>query len=158
VGLGENKKPPPFVPPPPPPPPRSNRHIFARLAELFRAAHRPWRRIDLDKQESGTAGPFPPANFTMKFGQVLTGDRSMLGRAGQQPRKDRPCAMTEGGAGDRATQHWNNIGRFPRRFTNPVLLRLSGLESTPTGIFPGGAANWPGRCITRRLVQSFPVE
>ncbi len=120
---------------------RSNRLLFARLAEL--SAQRSELAQKLISTQESTLRHIS-RELHDEFGQVLTAIGSMLRRAGRQ-------------AGEGTPLHANNI-RTLSQALHPVLLEESGLESTLDWYIPTVGRQAGIELHYEKSGKSFPVE
>ncbi len=133
---------------------RSNRQIFARLAELSE------QRSDLAQklisiQESALR--HISRELHDEFGQVLTAIGSMLGRAGKHAPEGSPLREDLKEVQEIAQSTLNNI-RTLSQALHPVLLDEAGLESTLDWYIPTVGRQTGLALHYEKTGQSFPVE
>jgi signal transduction histidine kinase len=133
---------------------RSNRQIFARLAELSE------QRSDLAQKLISTQEStlrHISRELHDEFGQVLTAIGSMLGRAGKHAPESSPLREDLKEVQDIAQSTLNNI-RTLSQALHPVLLEEAGLESTLDWYIPTVGRQTGLALHYEKSGQSFPVE
>jgi signal transduction histidine kinase len=133
---------------------RSNRQIFARLAELSE------QRSDLAQKLISTqesALRHISRELHDEFGQVLTAIGSMLGRAGKHAPEGSPLRADLKEVQEIAQSTLNNI-RTLSQALHPVLLEEAGLESTLDWYIPTVARQTGLALHYEKTGQPFPVE
>jgi signal transduction histidine kinase len=133
---------------------RSNRQIFARLAELSE------QRSDLAQKLISTqesALRHISRELHDEFGQVLTAIGSMLGRAGKHAPEGSPLREDLKEVQEIAQSTLNNI-RTLSQALHPVLLDEVGLESTLDWYIPTVGRQTGLALHYEKTGQSFPVE
>jgi signal transduction histidine kinase len=133
---------------------RSNRQIFARLAELSE------QRSDLAQKLISTqesALRHISRELHDEFGQVLTAIGSMLGRAGKHAPEGSPLRDDLKEVQEIAQSTLNNI-RTLSQALHPVLLDEAGLESTLDWYIPTVGRQTGLALHYEKTGQSFPVE
>jgi signal transduction histidine kinase len=133
---------------------RSNRQIFARLAELSE------QRSDLAQKLISTQEStlrHISRELHDEFGQVLTAIGSMLQRAGKQAEDGSPLREDLLEVQEIAQSTLNNI-RTLSQALHPVLLEEAGLESTLDWYIPTVGRQTGMTLHYERTGQSFPVE
>ena len=133
---------------------RSNRRIFARLAELSE------QRSDLaQKLISAQESTLRHISRELhdEFGQVLTAIGSMLGRAGQHAPEGSPLRVDLKEVQEIAQSTLNNI-RTLSQALHPVLLEEAGLESTLDWYIPTVGRQTGLALHYEKTGRSFPVE
>lgn len=133
---------------------RSNRQIFARLAELSE------QRSDLAQKLISTQEStlrHISRELHDEFGQVLTAIGSMLGRAGHHAPKDSPLRKDLEEVQEIAQTTLNKI-RTLSQALHPVLLEEAGLESTLDWYIPNVERQAGLTLHYERTGKSFPVE
>jgi signal transduction histidine kinase len=133
---------------------RSNRQIFARLAELSE------QRSDLAQKLISTQEStlrHISRELHDEFGQVLTAIGSMLGRAGKHAPESSPLRDDLQEVQEIAQSTLNNI-RTLSQALHPVLLEEAGLESTLDWYIPTVGRQTGLALHYEKSGQSFPVE
>jgi len=133
---------------------RSNRQIFARLAELSE------QRSDLAQKLISTQEStlrHISRELHDEFGQVLTAIGSMLGRAGKHAPEGSPLREDLKEVQEIAQSTLNNI-RTLSQALHPVLLDEAGLESTLDWYIPTVGRQTGLTLHYEKTGQSFPVE
>jgi signal transduction histidine kinase len=133
---------------------RSNRQIFARLAELSE------QRSDLAQKLISTqesALRHISRELHDEFGQILTAIGSMLGRAGKHAPEGSPLREDLKEVQEIAQSTLNNI-RTLSQALHPVLLDEAGLESTLDWYIPTVGRQTGLALHYEKTGQSFPVE
>jgi len=133
---------------------RSNRQIFARLAELSE------QRSDLAQKLISTQEStlrHISRELHDEFGQVLTAIGSMLGRAGKHAPEGSPLREDLKEVQEIAQSTLNNI-RTLSQALHPVLLDEAGLESTLDWYIPTVGRQTGLALHYEKTGQSFPVE
>jgi signal transduction histidine kinase len=133
---------------------RSNRQIFARLAELSE------QRSDLAQKLISTQEStlrHLSRELHDEFGQVLTAIGSMLGRAGKHAPEGSPLREDLKEVQAIAQSTLNNI-RTLSQALHPVLLEETGLESTLEWYIPAVGRQTGLALHYEKTGQSFPVE
>ncbi len=133
---------------------RSNRQIFARLAELSE------QRSDLAQKLISTQEStlrHISRELHDEFGQVLTAIGSMLGRAGKPMPKDAPMRKDLEEAQEIAQTTLNKI-RTLSQALHPVLLEEAGLETTLDWYIPNVERQAGLTVHYEKSGKSFPVE
>jgi signal transduction histidine kinase len=133
---------------------RSNRQIFARLAELSE------QRSDLAQKLISTQEStlrHISRELHDEFGQVLTAIGSMLGRAGKHAPERSPLREDLKEVQEIAQSTLNNI-RTLSQALHPVLLDEAGLESTLDWYIPTVGRQTGLALHFEKTGQSFPVE
>jgi signal transduction histidine kinase len=133
---------------------RSNRQIFARLAELSE------QRSDLAQKLISTQEStlrHISRELHDEFGQVLTAIGSMLSRAGKQAEEGSPLREDLQEVQEIAQSTLNNI-RTLSQALHPVLLEEAGLESTLDWYIPAVGRQSGLTLHYEKTGQSFPVE
>ncbi len=133
---------------------RSNRQIFARLAELSE------QRSDLAQKLISTQEStlrHISRELHDEFGQVLTAIGSMLGRAGKHAPEGSPLREDLKEVQEIAQSTLNNI-RTLSQALHPVLLEEAGLESTLDWYIPTVGRQTGIALHYEKTGQSFPVE
>ena len=133
---------------------RSNRQIFARLAELSE------QRSDLAQKLISTQEStlrHISRELHDEFGQVLTAIGSMLGRAGKHAPEGSPLREDLKEVQEIAQSASNNI-RTLSQALHPVLLDEAGLESTLDWYIPTVGRQTGLALHYEKSGQSFPVE
>jgi signal transduction histidine kinase len=133
---------------------RSNRQIFARLAELSE------QRSDLAQKLISTQEStlrHISRELHDEFGQVLTAIGSMLGRAGKHAPEGSPLREDLKEVQEIAQSTLNNI-RTLSQALHPVLLEEAGLESTLDWYIPTVGRQTGLALHYEKTGQSFPVE
>jgi len=133
---------------------RSNRQIFARLAELSE------QRSDLAQKLISTQEStlrHLSRELHDEFGQVLTAIGSMLGRAGKHAPEGSPLREDLKEVQAIAQSTLNNI-RTLSQALHPVLLEEAGLESTLDWYIPAVGRQTGLALHYEKTGQSFPVE
>jgi signal transduction histidine kinase len=133
---------------------RSNRQIFARLAELSE------QRSDLAQKLISTQEStlrHISRELHDEFGQVLTAIGSMLSRAGKQAEEGSPLREDLQEVQGIAQSTLNNI-RTLSQALHPVLLEEAGLESTLDWYIPTVGRQAGLTLHYEKTGQSFPVE
>ncbi len=133
---------------------RSNRQIFARLAELSE------QRSDLAQKLISTqesALRHISRELHDEFGQVLTAIGSMLGRAGKHAPEGSPLRDDLKEVQEITQSTLNNI-RTLSQALHPVLLDEAGLESTLDWYIPTVGRQTGLALHYEKTGQSFPVE
>jgi signal transduction histidine kinase len=133
---------------------RSNRQIFARLAELSE------QRSDLAQKLISTqesALRHISRELHDEFGQVLTAIGSMLGRAGKHAPEGSPLRDDLKEVQEVAQSTLNNI-RTLSQALHPVLLEEAGLESTLDWYIPTVGRQTGLALHYEKSGQPFPVE
>jgi signal transduction histidine kinase len=133
---------------------RSNRQIFARLAELSE------QRSDLAQKLISTQEStlrHISRELHDEFGQVLTAIGSMLSRAGKQAEEGSPLREDLQEVQEIAQSTLNNI-RTLSQALHPVLLEEAGLESTLDWYIPTVGRQAGLTLHYEKTGQSFPVE
>jgi signal transduction histidine kinase len=133
---------------------RSNRQIFARLAELSE------QRSDLAQKLISTQEStlrHISRELHDEFGQVLTAIGSMLGRAGKHAPEGSPLREDLKEVQEIAQSTLNNI-RTLSQALHPVLLDEVGLESTLDWYIPTVGRQTGMALHYEKTGQSFPVE
>jgi signal transduction histidine kinase len=133
---------------------RSNRQIFARLAELSE------QRSDLAQKLISTqesALRHISRELHDEFGQVLTAIGSMLGRAGKHAPEGSPLRDDLKEVQEIAQSTLNNI-RTLSQALHPVLLEEAGLESTLDWYIPTVGRQTGLALHYEKTGQPFPVE
>jgi signal transduction histidine kinase len=133
---------------------RSNRQIFARLAELSE------QRSDLAQKLISTQEStlrHISRELHDEFGQVLTAIGSMLSRAGKQAEEGSPLREDLQEVQEIAQSTLNNI-RTLSQALHPVLLEEAGLESTLDWYIPTVGRQTGMTLHYEKTGQSFPVE
>jgi len=130
---------------------RSNRQIFARLADLSE------QRSDLAQKLISTQEStlrHISRELHDEFGQVLTAIGSMLGRAGKHTPEGSPLREDLKEVQEIAQSTLNNI-RTLSQALHPVLLEEAGLESTLDWYIPRWGGKPDLRCITKKRDRHF---
>jgi len=133
---------------------RSNRQIFARLAELSE------QRSDLAQKLISTQEStlrHISRELHDEFGQVLTAIGSMLGRAGKHAPEDSPLREDLKEVQEIAQSTLNNI-RTLSQALHPVLLEEAGLESTLDWYIPTAGRQTGLALHYEKTGRPFPVE
>ncbi len=133
---------------------RSNRQIFARLAELSE------QRSDLAQKLISTQEStlrHISRELHDEFGQVLTAIGSMLGRAGKHAPEVSPLRQDLKEVQEIAQSTLNNI-RTLSQALHPVLLEEAGLESTLDWYIPTVGRQTGLALHYEKTGQPFPVE
>ena len=133
---------------------RSNREIFARLAELSE------QRSDLAQKLISTQEStlrHISRELHDEFGQVLTAIGSMLGRAGKHAPEGSPLREDLKEVQEIAQSTLNNI-RTLSQALHPVLLEEAGLESTLDWYIPTVGRQTGLALHYEKTGQPFPVE
>jgi signal transduction histidine kinase len=133
---------------------RSNRQIFARLAELSE------QRSDLAQKLISTQEStlrHISRELHDEFGQVLTAIGSMLGRAGKHAPESSPLREDLKEVQEIAQSTLNNI-RTLSQALHPVLLEEAGLESTLDWYIPTVGRQTGLALHYEKTGQPFPVE
>jgi len=133
---------------------RSNRQIFARLAELSE------QRSDLAQKLISTQEStlrHISRELHDEFGQVLTAIGSMLGRAGKHAPEGSPLREDLKEVQEIAQSTLNNI-RTLSQALHPVLLEEAGLESTLDWYIPTVGRQTGLALHYEKTGQSYPVE
>jgi signal transduction histidine kinase len=133
---------------------RSNRQIFARLAELSE------QRSDLAQKLISTQEStlrHLSRELHDEFGQVLTAIGSMLGRAGKHAPEGSPLREDLKEVQEIAQSTLNNI-RTLSQALHPVLLEEAGLESTLDWYIPTVGRQTGLALHYEKSGQPFPVE
>jgi len=133
---------------------RSNRQIFARLAELSE------QRSDLAQKLISTqesALRHISRELHDEFGQVLTAIGSMLGRVGKHTPERSPLREDLKEVQEIAQSTLNNI-RTLSQALHPVLLEEAGLESTLDWYIPTAGRQTGLALHYEKTGQPFPVE
>jgi signal transduction histidine kinase len=133
---------------------RSNRHIFARLAELSE------QRSDLAQKLISTQEStlrHISRELHDEFGQVLTAIGSLLGRAGKHAPEGSPLRADLKEVQEIAQSTLNNI-RTLSQALHPVLLDEAGLESTLDWYIPTVGRQTGLALHYEKSGQPFPVE
>ena len=133
---------------------RSNRQIFARLAELSE------QRSDLAQKLISTQEStlrHISRELHDEFGQVLTAIGSMLGRAGKQAPEGSPLRQDLKEVQEIAQSTLNNI-RTLSQALHPVLLEEAGLESTLDWYIPTVGRQTGLALHYEKTGHPFPVE
>lgn len=133
---------------------RSNRQIFARLAELSE------QRSDLAQKLISTQEStlrHISRELHDEFGQVLTAIGSMLGRAGKHAPEESPLREDLKEVQEIAQSTLNNI-RTLSQALHPVLLEEAGLESTLDWYIPTVGRQTGLALHYEKTGQPFPVE
>jgi signal transduction histidine kinase len=133
---------------------RSNRQIFARLAELSE------QRSDLAQKLISTQEStlrHISRELHDEFGQVLTAIGSMLGRAGKHVPEGSPLREDLKEVQEIAQSTLNNI-RTLSQALHPVLLEEAGLESTLDWYIPTVGRQTGLALHYEKTGQPFPVE
>jgi signal transduction histidine kinase len=133
---------------------RSNRQIFARMAELSE------QRSDLAQKLISTQEStlrHLSRELHDEFGQVLTAIGSMLGRAGKHAPEGSPLREDLKEVQEIAQSTLNNI-RTLSQALHPVLLDEAGLESTLDWYIPTVGRQTGLALHYEKTGQSFPVE
>ena len=133
---------------------RSNRQIFARLAELSE------QRSDLAQKLISTQEStlrHISRELHDEFGQVLTAIGSMLGRAGKHAPEGSPLREDLKEVQEIAQSTLNNI-RTLSQALHPVLLEEAGLESTLDWYIPTAGRQTGLALHYEKTGQPFPVE
>jgi len=133
---------------------RSNRRIFARLAELSE------QRSDLAQKLISTQEStlrHISRELHDEFGQVLTAIGSMLGRAGKHAPEGSPLREDLKEVQEIAQSTLNNI-RTLSQALHPVLLDEAGLEGTLDWYIPTVGRQTGLALHYEKTGQSFPVE
>jgi signal transduction histidine kinase len=133
---------------------RSNRQIFARLAELSE------QRSDLAQKLISTQEStlrHISRELHDEFGQVLTAIGSLLGRAGKQAPEGSPLREDLKEVQEIAQSTLNNI-RTLSQALHPVLLEEAGLESTLDWYIPTVGRQTGLALHYEKTGQPFPVE
>jgi signal transduction histidine kinase len=133
---------------------RSNRQIFARLAELSE------QRSDLAQKLIATQEStlrHISRELHDEFGQVLTAIGSMLGRAGKHAPDGSPLREDLKEVQEIAQSTLNNI-RTLSQALHPVLLEEAGLESTLDWYIPTAGRQTGLALHYEKTGQPFPVE
>ncbi|HYT22610.1 MAG TPA: ATP-binding protein [Candidatus Polarisedimenticolia bacterium] len=133
---------------------RSNRQIFARLAELSE------QRSDLAQKLISTqesALRHISRELHDEFGQVLTAIGSMLGRVGKHTPEGSPLREDLKEVQEIAQSTLNNI-RTLSQALHPVLLEEAGLESTLDWYIPTAGRQTGLALHYEKTGQPFPVE
>jgi signal transduction histidine kinase len=133
---------------------RSNRQIFARLAELSE------QRSDLAQKLISTQEStlrHISRELHDEFGQVLTAIGSMLGRAGKHAPEGSPLREDLKEVQEIAQSTLNNI-RTLSQALHPVLLDEAGLESTLDWYIPTVGRQTGLTLHYKKTGQPFPVE
>ena len=133
---------------------RSNRQIFARLAELSE------QRSDLAQKLISTQEStlrHISRELHDEFGQVLTAIGSMLGRAGKHAPEGSPLREDLKEVQEIAQSTLNNI-RTLSQALHPVLLDEAGLEGTLDWYIPTVGRQTGLALHYEKTGQSFPVE
>jgi len=133
---------------------RSNRQIFARLAELSE------QRSDLAQKLISTQEStlrHISRELHDEFGQVLTAIGSMLGRAGKHAPEGSPLREDLKEVQEIAQSTLNNI-RTLSQALHPVLLEEAGLESTLDSYIPTVGRQTGLALHYEKTGQPFPVE
>jgi len=133
---------------------RSNRQIFARLAELSE------QRSDLAQKLISTQEStlrHISRELHDEFGQVLTAIGSLLGRAGKHAPEGSPLRDDLKEVQEIAQSTLNNI-RTLSQALHPVLLEEAGLESTLDWYIPTVSRQTGLALHYEKTGQTFPVE
>jgi len=133
---------------------RSNRQIFARLAELSE------QRSDLAQKLISTQEStlrHISRELHDEFGQVLTAIGSLLGRAGKHAPEGSPLRDDLKEVQEIAQSTLNNI-RTLSQALHPVLLEEAGLESTLAWYIPTVSRQTGLALHYEKTGQTFPVE
>jgi len=133
---------------------RSNRQVFARLAELSE------QRSDLAQKLISTQEStlrHISRELHDEFGQVLTAIGSMLGRAGKHAPEGSPLREDLKETQEIAQSTLDNI-RTLSQALHPVLLEEAGLESTLDWYIPTVGRQTGLALHYEKTGQSFPVE
>ena len=133
---------------------RSNRQIFARLADLSE------QRSDLAQKLISTQEStlrHISRELHDEFGQVLTAIGSMLGRAGKHTPEGSPLREDLKEVQEIAQSTLNNI-RTLSQALHPVLLEEAGLESTLDWYIPTVGRQTGLALHYEKTGQAFPVE
>ncbi len=133
---------------------RSNRQIFARLADLSE------QRSDLAQKLISTQEStlrHISRELHDEFGQVLTAIGSMLGRAGKHAPEGSPLREDLKEVQEIAQSTLNNI-RTLSQALHPVLLEEAGLESTLDWYIPTVGRQTGLALHYEKTGQAFPVE
>jgi signal transduction histidine kinase len=133
---------------------RSNREIFARLADLS------GQRSDLAQKLISTQEStlrHISRELHDEFGQVLTAIGSMLGRAGKQAAEGSPLREDLQEVQEIAQSTLNNI-RTLSQALHPVLLEEAGLESTLDWYIPNVGRQAGIELHYEKSGKQFPVE
>ena len=133
---------------------RSNRQIFARLAELSE------QRSDLAQKLISTQEStlrHISRELHDEFGQVLTAIGSMLGRAAKHAPEDSPLRQELREANEVAQATLNNI-RTLSQALHPVLLEEAGLEKTLDWYIPNVERQSGLALHYEKAGKPFPVE
>jgi signal transduction histidine kinase len=133
---------------------RSNRQIFARLAELSDQRSELAQKL-ISAQESTLR--HISRELHDEFGQVLTAIGAMLGRAGNQAPEGSPLREDLQEVREIAQSTLNNI-RSLSQALHPVLLEEAGLESTLDWYIPTVERQTGIRLHYEKSGQSFPVD
>lgn len=133
---------------------RSNRRIFARLAELSEQRSELAQKL-ISAQESTLR--HISRELHDEFGQVLTAIGSMLGRAGKQAPEGSPLRQDLLEVQEIAQSTLNNI-RTLSQALHPVLLEEAGLESTLDWYIPTMSRQTGIELHYQRTGTQFPVE
>lgn len=133
---------------------RSNRQIFARLAELSEQRSELAQKL-ISTQESTLR--HISRELHDEFGQVLTAIGSMLGRAGNHTPKDSPMRKDLEEVQGIAQTTLNQI-RTLSQALHPVLLEEAGLERTLDWYIPNVERQAGLSLHYERTGKSFPVE
>ncbi|HKT48194.1 MAG TPA: sensor histidine kinase [Candidatus Acidoferrales bacterium] len=133
---------------------RSNRQIFARLAEL--SAQRSDLAQKLISTQESTLRHIS-RELHDEFGQILTAIGSMLTRAGKQAPEGSPLREDLQEVRDIAQSTLNNI-RSLSQALHPVLLEEAGLESTLDWYIPTVERQTDLQIHYLKSGKSFPVE
>lgn len=133
---------------------RSNRRIFARLAELSEQRSELAQKL-ISTQESTLR--HISRELHDEFGQVLTAIGAMLSRAGNQAPEGSPLREDLQEVREIAQSTLNNI-RGLSQALHPVLLEEAGLESTLDWYIPTVERQTGMRLHYEKSGQSFPVD
>ncbi len=133
---------------------RSNRRIFARLAELSEQRSELAQKL-ISTQESTLR--HISRELHDEFGQVLTAIGSMLGRAGKQAPEGSPLRGELQEVQETAQSTLNNI-RTLSQALHPVLLEEAGLESTLDWYIPTVSRQSGIKLHYQKTGKQFPVE
>jgi len=133
---------------------RSNRQIFAQLAELSEQRSELAQKL-ISTQESTLR--HISRELHDEFGQVLTAIGSMLGRAGNQAPEGSPLRADIQEVREIAQSTLNNI-RSLSQALHPVLLEEAGLESTLDWYLPTVERQTGLKLHYEKSGASFPVD
>jgi signal transduction histidine kinase len=133
---------------------RSNREIFARLADLSEQRSDLAQKL-ISMQESTLR--HISRELHDEFGQVLTAIGSMLGRAGKQAAEGSPLREDLQEVQEIAQSTLNNI-RTLSQALHPVLLEEAGLESTLDWYIPNVGRQAGIELHYEKSGRQFPVE